>query len=75
MAEDDLLPLLRYRDVAQLAGVSLASVENQARAGRLRKTLIGHAVRFHPNDVAEWINSGRQPLDTPETNEETGGSL
>jgi excisionase family DNA binding protein len=49
--------LLTRREVSELLGVALATVDNWAKEGRLRKHRIGPVVRFQKNEVLAALTS------------------
>jgi len=58
--------LLRRRDVAELAGLCLRTIERMDLEGQgPRQTRIGRSVRYHPADVAEWLRARRRSTSDP----------
>jgi excisionase family DNA binding protein len=53
-------PLLTLDEVAQILHASRSWVENQIRAGRLKKTKLGGLVRIEPADLRAFIDA-RKP--------------
>lgn len=63
MIEPAELPkLLTADDVAKLLGRHPRTIANLAKAGDLRGIRLGRrTLRFHPEDVAAYINAHRSP--------------
>jgi excisionase family DNA binding protein len=62
--------LLRRDEIAELLGISLASVISLCKSGQLRSIKLGRAVRIHVDDLAAFAKKGTenktvngQPLD------------
>lgn len=51
--------LMTPADVAEHLAVSRQTVARLRRSGRLRGTPVGNSWRFHPDDVAAFINTSR----------------
>jgi excisionase family DNA binding protein len=54
-------PLLSARDLAEILGVNLNYVYEQAAAGRLPSYKIGGNRRFRASEVEAWLDLCRQP--------------
>lgn len=52
---------LRVRDVAQLLGVSQQQIYKMAAKGEIPSFKIANAVRFDPQETADWLNQ-RYPV-------------
>ena len=48
---------LTVKQLAPLLNVSLTSLYNRAREGRIPSYRIGGSVRFDPHTVAEWLRA------------------
>ncbi len=59
--EKAIEPLLTANDVAALLGLSVDSVYNFARQGRLPRVRLDRAVRFRPADVRAFVERAAQP--------------
>ena len=57
----NLEPLLTLDEAARLLNTSRSWVENQIRAGRLRKTKLGKIVRIEPADLRAFIDQHKPP--------------
>ncbi len=55
--------LLTVAEVASLLGKSRAWVYRSAEGGVLPCVHVGRSVRFHPDDLARWINERRIPAE------------
>jgi excisionase family DNA binding protein len=56
-----LRPLLRRREVADVLGVSVRSIDRLTHSGALPRVKIGdRAVRFRGEDVAALVERGRE---------------
>lgn len=51
------LQLLRIEQVAEILNISRALAYRLARDGSLKAVHIGHAVRVHPADLQDYINT------------------
>lgn len=52
---------LRVRDLAQLLGVSPQQIYKMAAKGEIPSFRVANAVRFDPNETAEWLRE-RYPV-------------
>lgn len=52
---------LRVRDLAQLLGVSQQQIYKMAASGEIPSFKVANAVRFDPQETAEWLNE-RYPV-------------
>lgn len=55
--------LMRARDVADVLGLPVTTVYAHARDGRLPAIRIGRRVRFEPDAIRDFIESGGEPLE------------
>ncbi len=59
-ADPQLERLLRRREVAELLGVSVRTVNRLAERGELEVVRIGRGARFHADDVRALIERSRE---------------
>jgi excisionase family DNA binding protein len=59
-ADKRMEPLLRRRDVAELLGVSVRTVNRLAERGELDVVRIGRGARFRADDVRAFIERSRE---------------
>lgn len=53
--------VLDVYEVADICGCHVATVQREARRGKLRGTKVGSRWRFRPEDVAAYLEGGPQP--------------
>ena len=54
-----LVPLLTYRQVAELLGVTDRTVWELVRKGELKKVQVGRSVRIDPGDLRQFIEDSK----------------
>jgi predicted DNA-binding transcriptional regulator AlpA len=70
---EKLEPMLNERDVARITGMSVQTIRRwRLFRGGPRYLKIGSAVRYKPEDIAEWLESrpaGGEMPDSPRPND------
>jgi excisionase family DNA binding protein len=55
-------PLLTINDLARLLGLSPKAIYNRRHRGELpRAIVLGHSLRWRPEDVEQWIAQQTEP--------------
>ena len=54
------LSLIRPEEVAKILGCSVVYIYKLAQRGELPSYAFGRSVRFHPNEVSDFIKSHRR---------------
>lgn len=57
--------LLTTRQVAEWLGISRHTALDWFETGKLPGFKLGHAVRFRPSEIAEWLEASRSSKSAP----------
>ena len=54
--------IINKRELSQYLGFSLGKIDNLIKENKIEYYKIGKNVRFHLNDVDEWVMSFKKPI-------------